>query len=337
MKLSFFIPGLTWLDRDNGAELCKDLALPALSMLLGRGVADLQAEPVTASHVLCQALSIDTPVIAANLAQAAGLPSAPGWLLADPVNLRVDRDRALLGDVGIMNLAQAEADALIASLNDFFAEDGLRFYAPTPDRWFIALPAPTGAQFSPLPDVIGEDINHHLPKGGKQGMLWSRYLNELQMLLYSHPVNDAREQRGEPTVNSLWFWGESAAPAALRTRVAQLWSHDPLWQTLAALAGAKADSPPFAFALPEGGEDTLVVLDMAEAAAQFRDVWGWREALKRLDADWLVPALDALRVGKITELHIYCHGTAAWDVRITRADLWKIWRRPRPLTHLYQS
>ena len=36
----------------------------------------------------------------------------------------------------------------------------------------------------------------------------------MQMLLYTHPLNDAREARGLPTVNAFWLHGAGALPAA---------------------------------------------------------------------------------------------------------------------------
>ncbi|MCQ4145127.1 hypothetical protein [Vogesella sp. AC12] len=332
MKYTLFVPGLTWLDSDAGPELCKDLALPALSTLLGRG--QWRSEPLSASEMLCRTFGLPQPALAANLAHAAGLPPAVSWLIADPVNLRVDRDRALLGDIGIMNLSQDEAAALLASLNAFFAEDGLVFHAPTPARWFVALPQASGAEFSALPDVVGEDINHHLPKGAN-GMRWSRFLNELQMLLYTHPVNEAREARGEPTVNSLWFWGEASQPQPLASAYPAVHSHDPLWQQLAQQAGVVGASPSYAFTLAEGAGDVLLHLDAAEGAAQFRDVWGWREGLLQLERDWFAPTLAALQQGRLSEVQLCCHGSAGLHSRTTRLDLWKLWRRPLPLSKLY--
>jgi hypothetical protein len=37
-----------------------------------------------------------------------------------------------------------------------------------------------------------------------------RLQNEMQMLLYTHPVNDARAARGVPPVNSFWLSGTGA-------------------------------------------------------------------------------------------------------------------------------
>ncbi|MBV8679893.1 MAG: hypothetical protein JO338_05520, partial [Aquitalea sp.] len=203
MKLTLLMPGLSWLDAHDGAEVCRGLALPALATLLGRG--HRQAMPLSLSALYQRSLGLSAAGIAARLAAAAGL-QGEHWLLADPVHVRIDRDRALLADVGVMRLGQDEAAALVASLNRHFAEDGLCFHAPQPGRWLLQLPEASAASFTPLADAVGENVNEHLPSGTR-GLHWSRLLNEMQMLLYTHPVNDARELRGELSVNSVWLWG----------------------------------------------------------------------------------------------------------------------------------
>jgi len=40
-------------------------------------------------------------------------------------------------------------------------------------------------------------------------MRFRAQLNELQMQLHDHPLNQAREARGELPVNSLWLWAEA--------------------------------------------------------------------------------------------------------------------------------
>ena len=65
------------------------------------------------------------------------------------MHLRVDRDRALLADIGVMSLSQAEADELAATLNRHFAEDGWRIHPLEPGRWLLQLEAAAAASFTP--------------------------------------------------------------------------------------------------------------------------------------------------------------------------------------------
>ncbi|OHX17627.1 hypothetical protein BI343_11515 [Chromobacterium amazonense] len=332
MKLTLLLPGLCWLDAHDGAEVSKGLSLPALQRLLGRGTLQRREQGFSAS--IAGLWGAPPAGLARLAARQAGLDAGAGeWLLADPVHLRIDRDRALLADVGVMQVARDEAVKLTDALNRHFGEDGLTFHPLQPGRWLLHAAKPLAAGFTPLWDVVGEDINHHLPQG-EAGLAWSRMLNELQMLLYTQPVNDEREMRGELAINSVWLWGEGK-PAAWRAPAPRLLADDEALHWLAAETGMQADGAPFAFDGMEGGADSLLVLDALQAAAQYRDAWGWREALERLERDWFAPLLQASRRGKLAQLTIIATGPAGFELNIAPADLWKFWKRARPLAALY--
>lgn len=332
MKLTLLLPGLCWLDAHDGAEVGKGLSVPALQQLLGKGALLRRGE----SHAECLGRLWGAPATGlARLAAAeAGLDAAQGdWLFADPVHLRVDRDRALLADVGVMQVSQDEAAKLTEALNRHFGEDGLSFHPAQPGRWLLRSDKPLRASFTPLWDVVGEDINRHLPQGA-DGLAWSRMLNELQMLLYTQPVNDAREARGELAINSVWLWGEGEA-GAWRPPAPRLLADDEALLPLASRTGMRADAAPFAFDGLEPGDDCLLVLDALQAAAQYRDAWGWRETLERLERDWFAPMLSALRRRQLEQLTLIATGPAGFELTLRPADLWKFWKRALPLAALY--
>ena len=91
------------------------------------------------------------------------------------------------------------------------------------------------------------------------------------MLFHSHPVNDAREAAGEPTVNSVWFWGGGVLPDALDPVFAGVWGDDPLARGLARASGvAWASLPESAehwLAQASEGEHVLVLNPAREIAA----------------------------------------------------------------------
>ncbi|MDN0073491.1 hypothetical protein QU481_01075 [Crenobacter sp. SG2303] len=335
MMLTLHLPGLAWLDAHDADEVAKGLELPALATLLGRGRVVPAAQSLSSQTAQAFALADTAP--ARSLAQADGLSVGNGhWLVADPVHVRIDRDRALLADIGILTLAQHEADRLTAALNQHFAEDGLRFHAPQPGRWYVESAEAPRAEFTALADVVGEDVNAHLPKG-QDGLIWSRFLNELQMLLYTHPANDEREARGEPAVNSVWLWGngEAGQPACSAKLVL---ADDPLWQHYATLAGVPHDAVPYAYdglqAAAGKADSVLLRDDSLLGPAQYRDAWGWREGLGQLEERWFAPLLTALKARRLTELTLVCHGDAGFTLTVRSGDLWKFWRRPRTLASL---
>ncbi|QEL55199.1 hypothetical protein [Chromobacterium paludis] len=332
MKLTVLMPGLSWLDAHDGAEVCKGLDLPAFRQLLGKGA--LQKREWRFAACLAKLWGAPPQGLARLAARAAGLDADSGeWLLADPVHLRIDRDRALLADVGVMQVAQDEAEALTQALNRHFGEDGLAFHAVQPGRWLLQAKPPLRASFSPLWDVVGEDINQHLPQG-EAGLAWSRMLNELQMLLYTQPVNDAREMRGELAINSVWLWGEGE-PGDWRAPAPRLLADDEALRWLAAQSGMAVDDAPFAFDGLDDEADSVLLADALQAAAQYRDAWGWREGLERMERDWFAPLLLALRRGRLAQLTLIAPGPAGFVLTVKPADLWKFWKRALPPAALY--
>ncbi|WP_028535095.1 hypothetical protein [Paludibacterium yongneupense] len=332
MKLTLYVPGLAWLDEYDGAEVCQGLALPALSRLLGAARRD--AAPEWPSRALARQFATDSLACAGEAAAQAALPAAAAWLFADPVHVRIERDRALLADVGVMALDLDDARGLAEALDRHFAADGLRFFVPQPGRWLLALDAPPDATFSPLMDTVGDSMQEHLPRGGG-ALQWSAVLNEIQMLLYTHPINDAREARGQLPVNSLWLWGDQAAPTP-RAPAARVLSDQASTLDLARRGGCQTDTVPYTLqGLPAGPDSLWVELDRLRAAAHYRDAWGWREALQALEEDWFRPLLDAISSGRIEQLDLCSYGRAGFDARVTRRDLWKFWRRPLALPALY--
>jgi hypothetical protein len=81
-----------------------------------------------------------------------------------------------------------------------------------------------GLATASLDRVLGRNVDVWMPEAEQAGPL-RRLQNEMQMLLYTHPINDARIGRGLLPVNSFWVSGagalaEPVPPASARTEVA---------------------------------------------------------------------------------------------------------------------
>ena len=211
MQCTALLPALIWPDSDL-PDIYHDLPLPNLQWLLGR--ARRTPEPLTLEGWLQRQLGLPAALPVAALTAAIDGLQVDGVLLrADPVHLQVNMEQLLLVPGDAIGIEQDDADPLIATLNRHFADDGLTFYAPQPQRWYVALRQAAAVEHVPLAQVAGNDIHRHLPQG-PDALHWHGWLNEIQMLLYTHPANDAREQRGQPPINSVWFWGGGELPPA---------------------------------------------------------------------------------------------------------------------------
>jgi hypothetical protein len=305
------------------------LALPALQTLLARGTRIACPDEGTEA-ALCSALGIerqqDWP-LAPVTAAADGGSGAGYWLRADPVHLRVMRDRIVLADSRAFALTQQEAAALVDSISQHFG-DSLSPQPLHPTRWYLHFAQPPDLRTTSLSVASGRDIQPLQPQGEDARRLRS-VLNELQMLLFEHPVNQAREARGELPVNSLWLWGGGIQPAVPKDASA-VYANDDTARALATFCGARALPLPPQLAPAMLKTPGLVLLDELTPAGQCGDAYGWREALWALEKDWFVPLRAALHTLDAAGLQLI-DPVNDRGLQLQRADAWKIWRRPRPL------
>ena len=90
---------------------------------------------------------------------------------------------------------------------------------------------------------VARGLSGALPRGADASWLMS-HVNEMQMVLHSSAINEARAARGAPPVNGIWPWGGGAAPRVPRARWRHVWSSDPLVAGLAMAGGCPHSSEP---------------------------------------------------------------------------------------------
>ena len=308
----------------------QNLRLPALETLLGRG--SLQACPAEGTEAaLCQALGIarqqDWPLAPITLEADGQQAGGAYWLRADPVHLRVMRDRIVLADSSALNLSQQEADELSASIAQHFG-DALSPIPLHPQRWYLQLAHPPRLTTTPLSVATGRDI-HPIQPQGEESQHYRALLNELQMLLFAHPVNQARELRGELPVNSVWLWGGGIKPDPIQPALT-LYANDHEACALGKHCSAQLHPTPTKLEKSLIQKRSVIQLDALTPAGLCGDAYAWREALRAMEQDWFAPLLSALRTIDSQGLHLSdpVNGKSHY---LRQTDIWKIWRRSRKL------
>lgn len=312
--------------------------MPALELLLARGRrADGRAASL--EKWLCRAFGLhesdaENPSVPAGAlaAHAHGLDTGAGaWLRADPVHLRADRDRVLLMPSQGFAVTAAEADQLTAALTPLLAGKFL-LHAVRPDQWCLQVVGQEQSETGTKPPVelAGADIDPHLPPKA-----WHPLLTELQMALYESPANTAREQRGDPVINSVWLWGAGALPAAASGPWQSVSADEPIALGLARLARMRHRTPGAGamewLGRAPGDGRHLVVLDRLRGAHALGDHEALAQRLEDLESGWFAPLLAALKEGRIGMLTIHVSDAGA-SFEATRNDLRRFWRWPRPLS-----
>lgn len=305
---------------------CHDLRVPGLQSLLARGSRIVsQAEGVEGA--LCAALGVarqqDWPIAPMTLEADGGVAGDAYWLRADPVHLQVMRDRIVLADGQAATLTREEADTLASAVADHFGES-LRPLPLHPQRWYLRLPAPPDLVTTPPSRATGRDIDPLLPQG-TDAMRFRALLNELQMLLHDHPINQRREAHGLFPVNSLWLWGGGCRPA-VPAAAPMLYADNPDARALAAYCGAPVHALPARLTAMAAPANSVVLLDRLAEAGQSHDAWNWRAGLRELEEHWFAPLRADLRtIGRQgVQLYDPLNGRS---LRLEARDAWKFWRR----------
>ena len=176
------------------------------------------------------------PMAAITRQRDAGDAELHSWLRADPAYVRPDMTGARVLAVGELGLSADEARALSDALRPLFGDAGFPISAPHPARWYLALPVEARLPAFAGPEaVLGDDLFLHLPEG-PEGRRWRALLNEAQIILHNHPVNEARIASGRVPANSLCFWGAGRLPDQVKARLRTVRSDEAQLASLAALA-----------------------------------------------------------------------------------------------------
>lgn len=186
--------------------------------------------------------------LGALAAHAAGLDTGQAWGLITLCQLQVHSDHVTMAEPDALALQSHESQALMQAMQPYFLEDGLALHAYQAGQWLVC-----GALLRDLPTaslerVRAQVVDTWMPQGERARPL-RRLHNEMQMLLYTHPVNDARLAAGLPAVNAFWLSGTGSLPPA----------------------GARAAS-------------AAVLQTELRASALRDDAWAWSQAWVALDA-----------------------------------------------------
>ena len=208
-----------------------------------------------------------------------GADQRKAWAWITPCHWAMGREHATLTDPAALALGEGESRTLMAAMQPYFATDGITLHYAAPERWLAE-----GEIFRTLPTasldrVLGRNVDAWLPDARSARTL-RRLQNEMQMLLYIHPVNDERAARRQLPVNSFWLSGTGALLAS---------------------------------AAPVPGDEVRVTRPLAQAV--FNDDWtAYAQAWAALDVGEVAPLLARQDAGERVRLTI-CgeRGFETWE------------------------
>ena len=214
---------------DAGRQALATLALPGLAALLSRcgppardpeaGAGDeLSLSP---PHERALARALGWAGADGRLPLAAWQAAADGievgglaWGLLTPGHWHLGTEQVSLIDPEQLALDEATSRELFGAVRPLFSSEGIALHWGAPLHWYAAHESLATLRCASLDRVIGRNVDAWL-QADPAARLFRRLQNEVQMLLYEHPVNERRAAQGLLPVNSFWLSGCGVAqPAA---------------------------------------------------------------------------------------------------------------------------
>lgn len=283
----------------------------ALACLIAAGARQQHARAV--DSLACELVEVprqtDIPLAAIRRAVLGAVQDNRYWLIAHPVHLVLQRDYFSMYPPWMVDVTFEEYAALMAALQAHFSSDGLDFSVhPTVSgeaACFMSLPSDPEIQTHEIAAVAGRDIRAYLPQG-KGALTWHGIVNEMQMLLSSHPVNQQREAAGKLPLNSIWLYGGGFAHSSAQPGAVSVYGQSDWANAFARMTGTTAlpVADVFDFSRQTIRTHVLLVDNASElpAVSVLRRALKWRR-IRRLS--FCLPVMGGTLVSTLS-------GWAAW-------------------------
>jgi hypothetical protein len=202
---------------EAGRDAARGLRLPCLPALLAR----LEAQGADEAYEGClsppheRALARALGWVGADgmLPWAARAAAADGVTVGDsawgqitPAHWHLGTDQISMFDPARLMLDETGSRALFDAVGELFTSEGYRLAYGSATRWYLAHESLAALPCASLDRVIGRNVDRWLGSDPAARRI-RRLQAEVQMRLYTHPINDQRLARGLLPVNSFWLSG----------------------------------------------------------------------------------------------------------------------------------
>lgn len=216
-----------------------------------------------------------------------------GWGWITPCHLRNQGELFYMDDPQELRITSQECDTLRTAMQRYFQEDGIALYPLSDSTWLAH-----GAVFKDLPTaslerVVCSTINHWVPRQENARHL-RRLQNEMQMLLYTHEVNEKRKTKNLPAINAFWVSGTGTLIQDFNTHTMNQHTSPatPQWNT------------------------------SLRHAAQRDDAVNWVKAWHELDAGMLAELVQRAKMGKHPLVVTFCGEHRAITLELQDKPWW---------------
>ena len=337
-SVTLFVPGFTLHDIRQVVKLTgQKHSLSAVELLFSRGSYQ-RGNARSVEQVLFDLFNIpntnnlEFPVGALTRYLVKGDTGIQKWAMrADPVYIQPNREQlVLLGNSGL-DISLQDAERMVNDINSTYHDTAWQIAALTPRQWILEQDAVEQIQTHALNEVVGKNINSFLPAGAEEKK-WRALMNELQMFLHAHPVNQQRQMQGLPVVNSLWFWGAGVLPAPVTDSdksFIQCWSGETISLALSRLNNVPRRD------LPEKAEDWLkqaispghhlLVIEQLFNDIVKSDPLEWWQSFNEFVEQWLTPLVAAIKQNTLEQINLVDSDGSCYQLTPRMSKRWWKW------------
>ncbi len=325
-EVDLILPGLFNLPANELDPDFVDRQLPSLSYLLRFG----HRQPNTLfemDSVLADCLGIDASRILPFASAFAGEKDARQGkqVLFRAVHLKPDIRNAFAIPLDDTEETKKDIDILINDLNELFKQD-CDINDMGDGLWLMRL---SGCQppshYPHYLSVVGRKVDQYIEQS-RAALPWYQLMNEMQMFLHSHEVNQKRLLEGRLPINSLWCWGAGEFIKPLSTHTC--WYCDEL--TLKAYAEiADIEHRPVSMVANEELIDNALIVDLSLLdALKSPGDQDLSKLLLRLETGLFEPLLKQVKAGQIK---LQLRPGHEHNLMISSSSRYRFWKKPTNL------
>jgi hypothetical protein len=249
------------------------------------------------------------------------------YILFRPVHLKADMHNAIVLPLQDDQTNRDDINILINDLENYFNVD-CDISAVAGGYWLMRLKQCDPPHHYPhYLSVNGRKADPYTEQS-KQRLPWYRLINEMQMYLHVHEINQNRFQAGLRTINSLWFWGAGSLPQQSPLRTGLRWvCDDELLKQFARVSGIETEACADLERSQFNQDSVICDLSLLEALKTDNEV-NLQVLLERIEAQLFSPLLRAVRNQQCS---LKLRAGSRIDYQMKPRSRFKWWTKPKNL------
>ncbi len=195
------------------------------------------------------------------------------YFYADPVYLSLQRDTFFLEKKLTNDFTQDEIKNLYNTLNETFKDETRAFILNDQGQLFLELKKEPHIKTTSIANIKRQSIDLFMPQGN-EAIAWHRFMNEIQMFLFDHPMSQDRVRREILSPNSIWFSGGGVLPQSIQSPYGVIFSNSEFLKKILSIGKNISPQSIDKFHQEYISEDVLIVFDDdKELGRILEDIW----------------------------------------------------------------